>query len=220
MLNILIVDDDVDMLEMLEYAFTRKGYTPTTISSPEDVNFDEIDFYDIIILDIMMPNISGMDLCKKIRNYTNNPILFLTAKSEESDIIFGLDIGADDYICKPFSMNNLYARVNALLRRKLNYNEDKIIEVSGITINLLEKAMFYDNSAINLTKKEYDLCLLFATHKNKVFSKEEIFNRLYGCESDTEFRVITQYVYQIRSKFMKVGIDPIKSIWGIGYQWK
>lgn len=220
MYKILIVDDDDDMLELLADALEIKGYLTTLINDPTDVLLNEIDSFDLIILDVMMPNIGGIDLCHMIRDRTTKPIIFLTAKSDDADIISGLDIGADDYICKPFSMDMLYARINALLRREFGYTNNKELVISDITINLSEKKMYYKDTQILLTGREFELCLLFASYKNKVFSKEEIYNRFYDVDSDTEYRVITQYIYQIRQKFMEVGIDPIKSVWGIGYQWK
>lgn len=220
MYSILIIDDDIGMLEMLADVFESENYEVRTLSSPEEFILEDANLYDLIILDIMMPEINGIQLCKRMRKHTTHPIIFLTAKFDEDDIIEGLTIGADDYIIKPFSIKTLLARVEAHLRREFQFENRKNFEISGLTFKIQEKCVFYKNQIINLTKKEYDLCLLLATHKTRIFTKEEIYTMFYNDESDVQFRIITQYIYQIRKKFMEYGIDPIRGVWGAGYQWK
>lgn len=220
MYSILIIDDDIGMLEMLADVFESENYEVRTLSNPEEFILEDADLYDLIILDIMMPEVDGIQLCKSMRKHTTHPIIFLTAKFDEDDIIEGLTIGADDYIIKPFSIKTLLARVEAHLRREFQFENRKNFEISGLTFKIQEKCVFYKNQIINLTKKEYDLCLLLATHKTRIFTKEEIYTMFYNDESDVQFRIITQYIYQIRKKFMEYGIDPIRGVWGAGYQWK
>lgn len=220
MYKILIIDDDSDLLEMLTDALEEARYDVTAINNFDDFVPQEANIHDLIILDVMMPTIDGFEICQILRKYTINPIIFLTAKVEEFDIVKGLNLGADDYITKPFSIKALIARVDAHIRREHDFTNRKEFVISEVKFNFLNKSVNYRENMINLTKKEYELCLLLATHENRVYTREEIYTIFYNLESSAEFRVITQFIYQIRKKFLKYDADPIESVWGIGYRWK
>ena len=220
MYKILIIDDDLDLLEMLTDALEDAQYDVTAIDSFEDFVPQEANIHDVIILDVMMPNIDGFEICQILRKYTINPIIFLTAKVEEYDIVKGLNLGADDYITKPFSVKALLARVDAHIRREHDFTDRKEFTISEVKFDFYKKSVSYRGNIINLTKKEYELCLLLATHENRVYTREEIYTIFYNIDSCAEFRVITQFIYQIRKKLLKYNIDPIESVWGIGYRWK
>jgi len=179
---------------------------------------NEYSTFDLILLDVMMPDIDGFELCTQIRDIVDCPILFLTAKSMETDIMFGLSVGADDYIVKPFRAGELKARVNAHLRRE-NREKNHMLSASGVKFNLSAKEIFVDKEKINLTKSEYQICEFLARNKGQVFSKEQIYESVYGYDRESDSSTITEHVKNIRSKLSAREVSPIETVWGIGYKW-
>ena len=217
MATILMIDDERPILELVKNGLQKDGHLVTVYTSAAQVPLDKLNRYDLIILDIMMPDIDGFSYCDKIRSLVDCPILFLTAKTMENDITFGLGLGADDYLTKPFRITELRARVNAHLRRE--HRERHIaLTFDRIKIDLSAKELRVDNIPVPLTKSEYLICEYLASNKGQVFSKEQIYEATIYGESDSS--TISTHIKNIMSKFEKTGVQPIVTVWGIGYRWE
>lgn len=188
-------------------------------TSAAQVPLDKLNRYDLIILDIMMPDIDGFSYCDKIRSLVDCPILFLTAKTMENDITFGLGVGADDYLTKPFRITELRARVNAHLRRE-HRERHTALTFDRIKIDLSAKELRVDNIPVPLTKSEYLICEYLAKNKGQVFSKEQIYETVFSLEGDSDNSTISTHIKNIRAKLSKLDIRPIATVWGIGYKWE
>ncbi|WP_340394366.1 response regulator transcription factor [Paenibacillus sp. FSL E2-0190] len=218
MANILIIDDEPDILALVNNILSKDHHRVTIKTSARHMPLNEYSTFDLILLDVMMPDIDGFELCTQIRDIVDCPILFLTAKSMETDIMFGLSVGADDYIVKPFRAGELKARVNAHLRRE-NREKNHMLSASGVKFNLSAKEIFVDKEKINLTKSEYQICEFLARNKGQVFSKEQIYESVYGYDRESDSSTITEHVKNIRNKLSAREVSPIETVWGIGYKW-
>ena len=218
--NILAIDDDEKILRLIGNALEANNFHVETRKNIEEINICDFTGFDLILLDVMMP-ISGLEICRSIRPQIATPILFLTAKDFEEDLLKGIQAGADDYITKPFSIKELIARIQMHLRREERSHPDPKEEMnSDITFYRDRQEVYYQSKRISLTKREFDLLYLLAKNENRIFSTEELYNYLYPVSSDAQLRSITEYIYQIRQKFKIHQIDPIKTVWGGGYKWK
>lgn len=219
MANILVVDDDIAMLDLIKNTLSKNNHYVKTISNPNTVLSENLNFYQLIILDIMMPDINGFELCHKLRGNVDCPILFLTAKSDEADIVKGLGIGADDYLTKPFGIQELRARVNAHLRRE---SREKInsFYVGNIRFSLASKECYISENRIQFTKSEYDISEYLALHHGQTFSKEQIYEAVFGFDRESNVSVIVEHIKNIRAKLSSYGEEPIKTVWGVGYRWE
>ena len=219
MANILVVDDENAMLQLIKRILEKDAHTVKLQANAKAVL--DIDFrrYDLILLDIMMPDMDGFELCNQIRSLVDCPIIFLTAKTQESDIVRGLGIGGDDYITKPFGTNELLARVNAHLRRD-NREKKYAISISGIIFHINAKETEVNGNKLPLTKSEYEICEYLALHRGQVFSKEQIYEAVFGFEGESDDSVIATHVKNIRSKLAAVKLSPIETVWGVGYKWE
>lgn len=218
MSNILVIDDEEMILQLIKNGLQKDGHTVSVYSSAMQVSLDILSHYDLIILDVMMPDIDGFSYCKKIRDLIDCPLLFLTAKTMENDITYGLGLGADDYLTKPFRIAELRARVNAHLRRE-NRERHNTLNFDRIKIDLSEKEIRIDNQTIVFTKSEYLICEYLARNKGQVFSKEQIYEAVFGFDGESDNSTISTHIKNIRAKFAKVNIQPIVTVWGIGYKW-
>lgn len=218
MARILVIDDEPDILSLVKNILAKDNHDVITKADGKGISINEYANYDIILLDVMMPEVDGFELCKQIREVVDCPILFLTAKSLENDIMYGLGIGADDYITKPFGMGELRARVNAHLRRE-NREKRSVLCVSGVKFNLNGKEIIVEEEKVNLTKSEYLICEFLARNKGQVFSKEKIYDKVYGYDGESDSSTITEHIKNIRGKLGSFGISPIETVWGIGYKW-
>ncbi len=219
--KILVIDDNEDILRLVSKILIKNHYFVDCKNNIDDFHISKFKGYDLILLDVMLgTDYDGFDICRKIREEIVTPIVFLTAKNEEEDLLQGFEVGGDDYIKKPFSPNELLARVQAHIRRDYRKEKEEKVLVSGnINIYIDEKAIYICDKKLEFTKKEFDLIYLLANNPNKVFSQEDIYERIYDFDSDALYRGIAEFVYQIRKKFKKTGINPIKTIRGIGYKW-
>ena len=201
MANILVVDDDKAILDLIENILSKSNHFIKKIDKPEKVLSEDLSFYHLIILDVMMPEIDGFSLCSKIRIQVDSPILFLTAKSDEADIIRGLGLGADDYLTKPFGVQELRARVEAHIRReereKINY-----INIGDVKFLLSSKECFVLDNRVSLTKSEYEISEYLALNRGQVFSREQIFESVFGFEKESNLNVIAEHIKNIRAKFI------------------
>ena len=218
--KILAIDDDEKILRLIANTLKANNFHVETRKNIEEINICDFTGFDLILLDVMMP-ISGLEICRSIRSQIATPILFLTAKDFEEDLLNGIQAGADDYITKPFSIKELIARIQMHLRREeRSHHASKEEMDSNITFNRDRQEVYYQSKRISLTKREFDLLYLLAKNENRIFSIEELYNYLYPVDSDAQLRSITEYIYQIRQKFKIHQIDPIKTVWGGGYKWK
>ena len=219
MAAILMVDDERPILELVKNGLQKDGHFITAYTSAAQVPLDKLNRYDLIILDIMMPDMDGFSYCNKIRSLVDCPILFLTARTMENDITFGLGLGADDYLTKPFRIAELRARVNAHLRRE-HRERHNALTFDRIKIDLSAKELWVEDALIPLTKSEYLICEYLARNKGQVFSKEQIYEAVFGLDGDSDNATISTHIKNIRAKLSKLDIQPIATVWGIGYKWE
>ena len=219
MAKILVVDDDTAILDMIGTILNKDGHLVTKVSNPLAINMEKVNLYDLILLDIMMSGMDGVVLCSRIRQLVDCPILFLTAKTEESSLVNGLSLGADDYICKPFGVMELRARVAAHLRREHREHSVRMV-VGHVCFHLSLKQMMVDDKEIPLTKAEYEICEFLAKNRGQVFSKEQILEQVFGFDSESNDSTITTHIKNIRTKLSDFPCMPIKTVWGIGYKWE
>lgn len=219
MAKILAVDDEMDILMLVKNALLEENHLVTIVSDAAEVHKMDLGAFDLILLDVMMPEIDGFTLCGQIRHAVDCPILFLTAKSMEEDLMYGLGIGADDYITKPFGIGELRARVNAHLRRE-SREKRRILYADKIHFNLAGKELFVNGEKVILTKSEYEICEFLARNRGQVFSKERIYETIFGYDGKSDSTAITEHIKNIRSKLNTFDADVIETVWGIGYKWR
>ena len=218
--KILVIDDDETILRLIKNILLLNDYDVTTRNGIEEVNICDFVDFDLILLDIMMP-IDGIAICNEIREQIKAPILFITAKDMEEDLVNGLLAGADDYITKPFSVKELVARIKMHLRREeRNRQNVKRLEFGSILIDTNLKTVFVEENEIKLTNREFMIIQLLASQTSRIFTIEEIYTVVYPNSSNTQFRSISEYIYQIRSKFKPYHLNLIETMRGGGYKWK
>lgn len=222
--KILMVEDDLSLINGLTFAIRKQGYeVDVARTSLEMDTLWENGKYDMVILDVSLPDGSGFDICRRIRSSSKVPIMFLTAADEETDIIMGLDIGADDYITKPFKLAIFLSRINALLRRSDNFNQsDTELTSNGITVLPLKGEGYKNGQPLELTSGEYKLLCFFMENPDRVLSAEQILGRLWDCnENFIDSKTLAVYIRRLR---MKIEDDPgepekIVTVRGMGYKW-
>ena len=212
-MKILLVEDNKSIIKGLEYAFAQNGYSCEYCLSLDEAVRKAPFNYDVAVLDIMLPDGNGFDLFKKIRRYSDLPVIFLTAVDDEDSVVNGLELGADDYITKPFSTRELIARI----KRVANKNSKKnIITVSGVTLDLDKSAVFENGKQLELTALEYQLLSLLIQNAGKVVTRELIFEKIWDVSGNfVNDNTLTVYIKRIRKK---LDADIIKTVKGMGYQ--
>lgn len=221
MIKILAIDDEKAILELVKNGLEKEGYLVDTRTSAKKIDINELQQYSLLLLDVMMPDIDGFTFCKNIRDVISAPIIFLTAKTLEDEILYGLGIGADDYIMKPFRINELRARVKAHLRRESRENHKFLLANDGsIKFDLSAKIMLIEEKEIPLTSSEYKICEFLARNKGHVFSKEQIYEQVFGYDGESMDSTIVVHVKNIRIKISDTKVNPIQTVWGIGYKWE
>lgn len=218
MTKILVVDDEMDILVLIKNIFSKNGYSVDIYQNPSEISENRLTDYYLILLDIMVPKVDGITFCKNIRNKVDCPIRFLTAKTMEADIVQSLITGADDYITKPFGIHELLARVEAHLRREKR-EKHQSLNLGNVKFDLSSNEVFVNDEKIALTKSEYQICELLARRKGQVFSREQIYEMIFGYDKIGDSSAISEHVKNIRAKFLKFGETPIATVWGIGYKW-
>ncbi len=223
--GILIADDNRQIVSILEEYAKKEGFNVTTAFEGTDALVKaRASSFDIILLDVMMPGMDGFEVCRQIRKESSVPIIMITARGEDFERIMGLDIGADDYIVKPFSPGEVMARVRAILRRISRDDETKaqIFRHESLTINLDEYVTEIDGVRIALTKKESELLWTLATNKNKVFSRENLLNSLWGFDYYGDTRTVDSHIKRLRAKLDEHSHEgwEIKTVWGVGYKFE
>ncbi|WP_053375808.1 response regulator transcription factor [Paenibacillus sp. FJAT-27812] len=228
MKNILIIEDEKAIAELERDYLESYGFS-VHIEGRGDIGLQKAleGKFDLIILDVMLPKIDGFEICRQIRQSVNIPVLMVTAKKEDIDKIRGLGLGADDYMTKPFSPSELVARVKAHLARYERLTGDKVergdhIRIRGLFIDKLSRRVMIHEQEAMLTSKEYELLLLLASHPNRVFEKEELFERIWGLDSNGDAATVTVHIRRLREKIEHDPSKPqyIETIWGVGYRFK
>lgn len=220
MARLLVIDDEKAILDLVKNSLEKDGHIVTVCESAADVTINTLKNYDLILLDIMMPDVDGFMFCKKIRGIVDCPILFLTAKVMETDIIYGLGIGADDYITKPFRIGELRARVTAHLRRERREHHNTLGFEQEIKFDLSSKELFMKGKKVDLTKSEYEICEYLARNRGQVFAREQIYEAVFGFDGNSDNSTIATHIKNIRSKLAGYGVTPINTVWGVGYRWE
>lgn len=218
--RILIVDDEEDLCEILQYNLSNEGYKTDIAHSSEEALKRSIHNFDLLILDVMMGPMSGFKLADKLRKEMDNnvPVIFLTAKDTENDMLTGFSLGADDYITKPFSVNELTARVKAVLNRT-NTGKNKIqtiVKFGEIELDTVRKRLIINDEKVELTKKEYEILKLLLENQSKVFSREDFLSRIWGGEVIVTDRTVDVNITRLRTKLGKFG-QNLKNKTGYGY---
>lgn len=223
--QILIADDNDGIVDILKKYVAKEGFIPIIAYDGESAIQMFNEYAPILILlDVMMPKKDGFEVCQEIRKTSNVPIIMVTAKSEDADRIMGLDIGADDYIVKPFSPGEVMARIRAVLRRiDLSKEENKdLIRHSGLEINISNYEVKINGKIVNLTKKEIEILWLLASNPGKVFSRDNLLNSVWGYEYFGDARTVDTHIKRLRAKIdiPESSNWDIKTIWGIGYKFE
>lgn len=218
MSNILVIDDAEDILLLIKRALEKDGHVVTTLINSSKLQSHNINFYDMILLDIMMPFIDGYEALKTIRISTDCPIIFLTAKNTEIEILYGLSLGADDYLTKPFRLSELRARINAHLRRETRERKS-CLNLGKYRFHLSQKRLYYRDELIHLTKGEYEICEFLARNHGCVYSKERIYETVFGYDAVGDSQSISTHIKNIRCK-VESKDSPVKTRWGVGYLWE
>ena len=219
-IKILVVDDESRMRKLVHDFLAKQGYAVLEAENGEeavDIFFSDKNI-DLIILDVMMPKMDGWQVCKEIRQYSNVPIIMLTARSDERDELMGFELGVDEYISKPFSPKILVARAEAILRRA-NAAQEEAVEIGGILMDKSAHSVKIDGKPIDLSVKEFELLEYFLTNKGVALSREKILNNVWNYDYFGDARTIDTHVKKLRSKMGEKG-DYIKTIWGMGYKFE
>lgn len=227
MSKILIIDDEKELVSLLENRLKAKGYDVLTAYDGQSGIALSKKQPDLIVLDIMMPGIDGFEVCRTIRSDVLCPILFLSARQSETDKVKGLSLGGDDYITKPFGLRELMARIEANLRREKRsqyINEEKKrvkLYFDNLSIDLQEHIVKINDTNIELTKREYEIVELLSLHAGQIFSREQIYEKVWGYDAEGDSATVVERIKKIRSKFAVSAPDKdyISTIWGIGYKW-
>lgn len=228
MRKILIVEDEVAIAELEKDYLELSGFTVETEHAGDTgLKRSLEEEFDLIILDLMLPEVDGFEICRQIRDKKNIPIIMVSAKKDDIDKIRGLGLGADDYMTKPFSPSELVARVKAHLARyerlvSSSVQENDIVEIRGIRIDKTARRVWIDGEEKNFTTKEFDLLTFLAQNPNHVFTKEELFKEIWDMESVGDIATVTVHIKKIREKIEKQSSKPqyIETIWGVGYRFK
>jgi DNA-binding response OmpR family regulator len=227
--HILIIEDNRDLAGLLKVHLNDLAFeVDLAHDGTSGMSKAEARHFDLVILDLMLPGMDGMEICRRLRqkkDYT--PILMLTAKSSEMDRILGLEMGADDYVVKPFSVKELLARVKAIFRRsdsmqQNSHAEEEILQRNALIINTTKRTVYRDGKAIDLTAKEFDLLLHFARHPGRVFSRAQLLDSVWGYGHEGYEHTVNSHINRLRSKLEKNPSNPryIQTVWGVGYKFE
>ena len=222
--KILIVDDDTRIAELLSLYLNKEGYdTKEVYSGKTAVETFPAYSPNLVLLDLMLPEMDGYQVCQEIRKMSSVPIIMLTAKGETFDKVLGLELGADDYIVKPFDPKELIARIKAVLRRydsKDGNEPSRQIVLPNLAINQSKHTAIYHGQALELPRKEFELLHFFASHPNQVFTRDQLLDQIWGYEFVGDTRTVDVHIKRLREKLNKNDAWVIKTIWGVGYKFE
>lgn len=221
--KVLVVDDEKLIVKGIRFSLEQDSMEVDTAYDGETaLELAKRSQYDVILLDVMLPEMSGFEVCQNIREFSDVPIIMLTAKNDDMDKILGLEYGADDYITKPFNILELKARIRAILRRNKKHEPEdnsKKIQVSNMKLDIESRRVFIDEEEVNLTAKEFDLLELLIQNPNKVYSRDDLLNLVWGYDYPGDERTVDVHIRRLREKVEKNPSDPkfIHTKWGVGY---
>ena len=223
--RILVVDDEKSIVKGIKYGLVQDDYdVDVAYDGKEALDHAKANEYDLIVLDVMLPKIDGLSVCQQIREFSNVPVIMLTAKGEDMDKILGLEYGADDYMTKPFNILELKARIKAIMRRtnssSKNAEDDyKVLKSGDIRLEVESRRVFVSDVEVNLTAKEFDLLELFLNHPNKVYTRENLLNVVWGYDYPGDVRTVDVHVRRLREKVEPNPSEPtyVHTKWGVGY---
>lgn len=224
-MKILVVDDEKLLVKGMKFNLENEGYeVETAYDGAAAVELARNGRFDLIILDVMMPEVDGLEACLRIREFSNVPIIMLTAKSEDADKLMGFESGADDYLTKPFNIMELKARVRALLRRATGTQKTRgtVLTAGDLSLNTEERVAVRDGEPVDLTAKEYDLIELLMRNPRRVYSRENLMNVVWGYSYGGDYRTVDVHIRRLREKLEKNPAEPeyILTKWGVGYYFK
>lgn len=224
-MKILVVDDEKTLVKGIKFNLENEGYqVECAYDGAAAVELARSEKYDLLILDVMMPELDGLEACMRIREFSNVPVIMLTAKSEDADKLMGFECGADDYLTKPFNILELKARVRALLRRAagVQRSQGTLLTAGGITLNTEERIALKNDEAVDLTAKEYDLIELLIRNPRRVYSRENLMNVVWGYSYGGDYRTVDVHIRRLREKLEENPSEPehIMTKWGVGYYFK
>ena len=224
-MKILVADDERVLVKGIKFNLESEGYqVECAYDGAAAVDLARSEHFDLIILDLMMPEIDGLEACMRIREFSNVPIIMLTAKSEDADKLMGFECGADDYLTKPFNILELKARVRALLRRAAGVQRDRgsVLTAGGISLNTEERSASKGDRPVDLTAKEYDLIELLMRNPRRVYSRENLMNVVWGYSYAGDYRTVDVHIRRLREKLEERPAEPdhIMTKWGVGYYFK
>ncbi len=222
--KVLVVDDEKLIVKGLRYSLAQDGMeVDCAFDGEEAMDYARKTEYDVVLLDIMLPKLDGLEVCQQIREFSNMPIIMLTAKSEDMDKIMGLEYGADDYIAKPFNILEVKARIKAIMRRSGKQEQEKkkvqVLESGELKLYLEGRRVYIGTREINLTAKEFDLLELLMTNPNKVFGRELLLELVWGKEYPGDVRTVDVHIRRLREKVESNPSEPtyVHTKWGVGY---
>jgi DNA-binding response OmpR family regulator len=220
--RVLVVDDEDHILELARLYLSREGYQIETVADGSQAlaRFGQVK-PDLVVLDIMLPNLDGLTICKEIRKQSPVPIIMLTARDEVTDKVVGLELGADDYLTKPFHPQELVARAKALVRRaRLEPDQPRLVRAGRLEVDLERHEVRFGDGRVQLRPKEFDLLALLARHPGRVFQRSELLDLVWGYDFPGYTRTVDVHVQQLRDKLARGGVaDPaIQTVWGVGYK--
>lgn len=222
--KVLVVDDEKLIVKGIRFSLEQDGMSvDCAYDGQEALDLASQNHYDVILLDVMLPKFTGFEVCQQIREYSDVPIIMLTAKGDDMDKILGLDYGADDYITKPFNILEVKARIKAIMRRSEPKTpktpEKNEISFEELRIDIDSRRGYINDKEVNLTAKEFDLLELLMTHPNKVYSREELLNTVWGYDYPGDVRTVDVHIRRLREKIELTPSDPkfIHTKWGVGY---
>lgn len=223
--KLLVADDERDIVSFIKEGFLDEGYTVLTAYDGHQAIEMAKQQPDLILLDVMMPGPDGYEVCQAIRDIVSCPIVFLSARHAETDRIHGLAVGGDDYLVKPFSLKELKARVHAHLRREARVRslpDKSLLQFGSLAISIQDREVTIKNQPVSMTPKEFDIVRLLAMHPGQVFSKEQIYDKIWGIEARGDISTVAEHIKNIRAKLSSH--DPeaqwISTVWGVGYKWE
>ena len=222
--KVLVVDDEKLIVKGISFSLEQDGMeVDCAYDGEEALNMVKDKEYDIILLDLMLPKLNGLEVCQQIREFSNVPIVMLTAKGEDMDKILGLEYGADDYITKPFNILEVKARIKAIMRRTVKQTaveeKAKVVEAGNLKLDCESRRVFINGKEINLTAKEFDVLELLVFNPNKVYSRENLLNIVWGYEYPGDVRTVDVHIRRLREKIESNPSDPkyVHTKWGVGY---
>ncbi|MBR2721929.1 MAG: response regulator transcription factor [Clostridia bacterium] len=223
--KILVVDDDSNISELLKIYFENEGYDVKVANDGvEGLSYFKLFEPDLVLLDIMMPKKDGWQVCREIREISSKPIIMITAKGEVFDKVLGLELGADDFVVKPFDMKELSARVKAVLRRyqtHMHQNDEEVIKYENIEISLQKYELKLNGKSVDIPPKELELLYFLASHYNRVFTRDQLLDKVWGFDYLGDSRTVDVHVKRLREKLEGVSDKwLLKTVWGVGYKFE